>query len=141
MPDWLKQSELEGMVLNTPPPGYEFAAAVKKTNVIFLIRKNTQIIEVQYTNKFSDSIVEEFLNMDEKYQSSIEYELRNLLTSRNIRHRIITNPKEKFFGFSLTIYLPKKPSDISILNSYARILEIRDLVGHRISLLMKSTLP
>ena len=141
IPDWFNQLNLEGVVLKSPPPSYEFAVAVKESNVIFLIHKNTHVVEVQYTNKFSDSVVDAWLDMDEGSRSEIEYELRSLLVGRDIRHRIIVNTKEKFFGFSLFIYLPKKPSDTSILNSYARILEVRDHVGHCISRLMKRISP
>ena len=136
---WFKQLGLEPVVIDSPP-SYESATAVKNDNVIFLIRKNTHVVEIQYTNKFTDDIVTKFFKMNDSRKSRIEYELKHLLTIIGIRYRIITNLDKNFFGFSLMIYLPKKPSDTSIINNYTRILEIRDLVGHKLSLLMEDEL-
>ena len=138
IPSWFKQLNLEGVVLKTPPPSYEFAISVKASQVIFLVHKITQVVEVQYTNKFNDSIVDRFFDENENFQNKIEYKLRYLLSGKDIRYRVITAPKEKFFGFSLCIYLPKKPSDAAILDNYAKILEVRDLVGHYMSFLMST---
>lgn len=138
IPSWFKQLNLEGVVLKTPPPSYEFAISVKTSQVIFLIHKITHVVEIQYTNKFNDGIVDKFFAGDENFKNKIEYKLRCLLADKDIRYRVITAPKEKFFGFSLYIYLPKKPSDAAILDNYAKILEVRDLVGHYMSFLMST---
>ena len=138
IPDWFKHLNLEGVVLKIPPPSYEFAISVKASQVIFLIHKITQVVEVQYTNKFNDSIVGKFFAGNKNFKNKIEYKLKYLLSGTDIRYRVIVAPKENFFGFSLYIYLPKKPSDTTILNNYAKILEIRDLVGHYMSILMST---
>ena len=130
--DWLEQSGHKYVVLQDPPPSYEYAVAVKETHVIILWHRNTGTIEVQYTSKFNDDITKKFFELDTVSRMDIEGDLREMLAGLNIRHKIITNGQELFFGFSLMVYLPEEPSKIDMINGYNRIIEIRDLVDRRI---------
>ena len=52
------------------------------------------------------------------------------------RHNIVASEKERLFGFTLRIYLPKTLSKIDLLNEYGRINEILNVVGQYISPIM-----
>ncbi len=135
--NWLKQSNLEYVVLQDPPPSYEYAVAVKKTRIIVLWHKNTGVVEMQYTPKFNDDITKKFFGLSTASRSEVVCNLREMLLSLNVRHNVIVNDRESFFGFSLMVYLPEEPSKVELLNGYNRIIEIRDLVDQRILFLME----
>ena len=134
--NWLKQLNLDYVVLKEPPPSYEYAMAIKQSHVIILRHKNTGIVEMQYTTKFNDDVTKRFFALNETPRNEIVCSLRELLLGLDVRHNIIVNDRQSFFGFSLMAYLPESLSKTDLLDRYHRILEIRDLVGQRIIPLM-----
>ena len=133
---WLKQSNLEYVVLQDPPSSYKYAVAIKKTHIVILWHKNTGIIEMQYTPKFNDDITKRFFGLSMASRRDMECSLREILLGLNVRHNIIVNDRESFFGFSLMIYLSEEPSKVEMLDGYNKIIEIRDLINQRIFSLM-----
>ena len=140
MLDWLKQLNLDRTVLSEPPPSYEYAVAIKKSHVIILRHKNTRIVEMQYTPKFNDDITKKFFGLDKISRNEIVCDLRKLLLGLNVRHNILINDGQQFFGFSLMVYFSDTPSKTDLLDIHQRILEIGDLVGQNITTFMDRTL-
>jgi len=131
--EWLNQLGYEYTVLEDLPPSYEYGVVIKKSTVIVFWHKNDDVIELQSTPTFNDSITKSFFDMNDASRENVSCKLREKLLGLNIRHNIVALKKEHLFGFTLKIYLPKTLSKIDLLNAHDRITEIRDVMGQYIA--------
>lgn len=133
---WLEQSGLEYVPLKDPPSNYEYGVVIKQGNVAVLWHKNDEVVELQSTPTFNDQITASFFDLNDASRDNVVCKLREKILSLDIRHNIVASEKERLFGFTLRIYLPKTLSKIDLLNAHGRINEIRDVVGQYISPIM-----
>ena len=118
----------EYTVLMKPPPSYDYAAAIKDNRIIVLLHKNGDIVELQYTTRFVDTITKRFFEKSSKERDMIAVNLKKALVGADVRHKILIVKEKSFFGFSLSVYLKGDPTKADMLNGSYRMLEIKDLV-------------
>ncbi len=135
---WLDQSKIDYVELKEPPDSSELAVILKKDRISILIHKITNSLEFQTTYPFNKEITDKFFSLDDGAKNKIFDELITLLTSIDIRHSIIQDKGEKFFGYSTQIYLNEGASIQDLFNSYKKILEIRNLMSYRMMVIFSN---
>lgn len=110
------------------PPSCRYALLATADQITVLGKHD--MIELQATHKFSTEVTEKFFQMDESAKNGITYELKHMIATLDVRHMIIVNDNERFFGFSLSVFL-QDASVVDFLNGYNKIKETRELVGVR----------
>ena len=137
---WLDDERLEHTTLNPPPPSSEFGVHVGTSGVVILGHENSGIVEIQHTYSFDGEWTARFFELGGQLDDGIKDEVSTLLISLDIRHQIISNKRENFFGISMYFLLEKDTSMTDFFNKYYKILEAKRLVSIRVKKLLNREL-